>query len=141
MRALVSTLAAAATAVLLLLPMSTPAGAQERAVTAEITQVQYRHHDRWRSHHRWRDHHYGRRHHWRHRHRRHHDPGLSFGIIIAPPPIYYSRPRYVAPRPHYRHYGGGHVQWCYARYRSYRAYDNTYQPYHGPRRPCYSPYS
>ena len=32
------------------------------------------------------------------------------------------------------------TQWCYNRYRSYRAYDNTYQPYNGPRRQCYSPY-
>jgi hypothetical protein len=39
-------------------------------------------------------------------------------------------------------YAGGntHVRWCYDRYRSYRAYDNTFQPYNGPRRQCYSPY-
>jgi hypothetical protein len=47
-------------------------------------------------------------------------------------------------RPVYRErvYRGGdaHVQWCYDRYRSYRAYDNTFQPYHGPRQQCYSPY-
>lgn len=36
--------------------------------------------------------------------------------------------------------GGSHVNWCANRYRSYRAYDNTYQPYGGPRRQCYSPY-
>lgn len=36
--------------------------------------------------------------------------------------------------------GSAHVRWCYDRYRSYRASDNTYQPYHGPRRPCVSPY-
>ncbi|RCS25215.1 BA14K family protein [Phyllobacterium salinisoli] len=36
--------------------------------------------------------------------------------------------------------GGSHTQWCYNRYRSYRAYDNTYQPYNGPRRQCVSPY-
>jgi BA14K-like protein len=36
--------------------------------------------------------------------------------------------------------GNAHVNWCYSRYRSYRAYDNTYQPYYGPRRQCYSPY-
>ena len=36
--------------------------------------------------------------------------------------------------------GSAHVQWCYDHYRSYRAYDNTYQPYNGPRRACYSPY-
>jgi len=37
--------------------------------------------------------------------------------------------------------GDAHVQWCYNRYRSYRDYDNTFQPYNGPRRQCYSPYS
>lgn len=43
---------------------------------------------------------------------------------------------------HRRHeMSNAHVQWCYDRYRSYRAYDNTYQPYHGPRQQCYSPYS
>lgn len=36
--------------------------------------------------------------------------------------------------------GGGHTDWCYNRYRSYRASDNTYQPYNGPRRQCVSPY-
>jgi hypothetical protein len=36
--------------------------------------------------------------------------------------------------------GGSHVNWCANRYRSYRAYDNTYQPYGGPRRQCVSPY-
>lgn len=34
-----------------------------------------------------------------------------------------------------------HVRWCQNRWRSYRASDNTYQPYHGPRRACVSPYS
>lgn len=45
----------------------------------------------------------------------------------------YNQPRYSGG-------GNAHVQWCYDRYRSYRAYDNTYQPYNGPRRQCYSPY-
>lgn len=35
---------------------------------------------------------------------------------------------------------GSHVSWCYDQYRSYRSSDNTYQPYNGPRRQCYSPY-
>jgi hypothetical protein len=41
-----------------------------------------------------------------------------------------------------RSYRGGdsHIQWCYDRYRSYRASDNTFQPYNGPRQQCYSPY-
>jgi hypothetical protein len=33
-----------------------------------------------------------------------------------------------------------HEQWCYDHYRSYRASDNTFQPYHGPRLECVSPY-
>ena len=37
-------------------------------------------------------------------------------------------------------YGGSHVEWCSNRYRSYRAYDNSYQPNYGPRRQCNSPY-
>ncbi|HTV68131.1 MAG TPA: BA14K family protein [Rhizobiaceae bacterium] len=36
--------------------------------------------------------------------------------------------------------GSAHVDWCYDRYRSYRASDNTFQPYNGPRQQCYSPY-
>lgn len=36
--------------------------------------------------------------------------------------------------------GDAHVQWCYDRYRSYRASDNTFQPYNGPRQQCVSPY-
>lgn len=44
------------------------------------------------------------------------------------------------PPPRYRGYGNAHVEWCYARYRSYRERDNTFQPYQGPRRQCHSPY-
>jgi hypothetical protein len=36
---------------------------------------------------------------------------------------------------------GAHEEWCYARYRSYRVDDNSYQPFDGsPRRACLSPY-
>jgi len=60
--------------------------------------------------------------------------GLAAGAIIG---SVIAQPRYVAPR----YYGGNrHVSWCYARYRSYRAYDNTFQPYYGPRRQCIAPY-
>jgi hypothetical protein len=51
------------------------------------------------------------------------------GALAQPEPIY--RPRYGR---------NSHVDWCYARYRSYRASDNTFQPYEGPRRQCVSPY-
>ncbi len=40
-----------------------------------------------------------------------------------------------------RQMGSSHVNWCANRYRSYRAYDNTFQPNNGPRRACLSPYS
>lgn len=40
-----------------------------------------------------------------------------------------------------REVGGSHVNWCSNRYRSYRAYDNTFQPNNGPRKRCVSPYS
>jgi hypothetical protein len=33
-----------------------------------------------------------------------------------------------------------HLVWCEDRYRSYRASDNSFQPYNGPRRQCVSPY-
>ena len=57
--------------------------------------------------------------------------GLAAGAIIGG--IIASQPRdYGGP--------GSHTSWCYSRYRSYRAYDNTFQPYNGPRRQCYSPY-
>jgi hypothetical protein len=53
-----------------------------------------------------------------------------------------NQPRYVQPRYVQRsRYDDAHVQWCYGRYRSYRASDNTFQPYYGPRQQCYSRYS
>lgn len=45
----------------------------------------------------------------------------------------------AAPAPRARA-GNAHVQWCFSNYRSYRAADNTFQPYNGPRRQCRSPY-
>ncbi|WP_110753416.1 BA14K family protein [Phyllobacterium leguminum] len=60
-------------------------------------------------------------------------PLAAFGLGAA---IIANQPTRVVPA-----YGSAHVQWCASRYRSYRAYDNTYQPYNGPRRQCYSPYS
>jgi hypothetical protein len=91
---------------------------------------------------------YGRDRYYGHRHYRHRRGpsagaiigGLAAGAIIGgalAQPRYVER-RYVAPR---RYVGGNsHVNWCYQRYRSYRAYDNTFQPYNGPRQQCYSPY-
>ncbi|WP_425537810.1 BA14K family protein [Pseudaminobacter soli (ex Li et al. 2025)] len=33
-----------------------------------------------------------------------------------------------------------HAQWCANRFISYRASDNTFQPFNGPRRQCVSPF-
>lgn len=38
------------------------------------------------------------------------------------------------------HGGSAHIQWCHSHYRSYRSWDNSWQPYNGPRRQCISPY-
>lgn len=46
------------------------------------------------------------------------------------------------PQPVYRgSYSAAHYQYCENRYKSYRASDNTFQPYNGPRQQCYSPYN
>jgi len=60
---------------------------------------------------------------------------LAVGVIIGGAVT--AQPRYVAPAPSM---GSAHVAWCANRYRSYRAYDNTFQPNNGPRQQCYSPY-
>jgi len=79
---------------------------------------------------------------WRHRdrwdddRRRHHRrSGIYFNFEA---PAY----RYVEPRRQYRSTGlsRAHIEWCYDRYRSYRAWDNTYVPRRGVRAQCYSPY-
>jgi amino acid transporter len=59
---------------------------------------------------------------------------VTTGMAIANIMAGGSRPRSSAAQ------SLAHVQWCYDRYRSYRASDNTYQPYNGPRRQCVSPY-
>lgn len=60
--------------------------------------------------------------------------GAIIGGAIA------AQPRYYAPAPAPSGINPSHVAWCENRYRSYRAYDNTFQPYNGPRQQCYSPY-
>ncbi|RWC55482.1 BA14K family protein [Mesorhizobium sp.] len=88
----------------------------------------------------------------RHHHRRHYDDGaaaiLGLGLGLGLGSMYNNYNYYDAPPPrrYYRTYrtqrvSNAHVQWCYNRYRSYRAWDNTFQPYGGPRQQCWSPYS
>jgi hypothetical protein len=79
---------------------------------------------------------------WRRHHRRHYDrPNASIEFHFGTPSYRYYEPRvYVAPAPRYG-LSSAHYRWCEWRYRSYRAWDNSYQPYHGPRARCISPYS
>ncbi|MEM9105683.1 MAG: BA14K family protein [Pseudomonadota bacterium] len=54
---------------------------------------------------------------------------------------FYGQQRYYRPYPSIRtSYSRAHFNYCRKRYRSYRAADNTFQPYHGPRKACRSPY-
>jgi hypothetical protein len=48
-----------------------------------------------------------------------------------------SEPRYVEPS---NGINPRHYEWCANRYRSYRAFDNTFQPNNGPRQQCLSPF-
>jgi hypothetical protein len=57
-------------------------------------------------------------------------------VVVAPAP----RTVVVAPAPVVS-LTAAHIRWCYATYVSYRSSDNSYQPYEGPRRQCWSPYS
>jgi hypothetical protein len=66
------------------------------------------------------------------------DRSLYFGYHFHPPgeprtPLTERRIRVVR-------LSGAHVEWCLDRYASYRVSDNSFQPYHGARRQCRSPY-
>ena len=64
-------------------------------------------------------------------------PPCPHRLCGYPLPIYKARERVV---PAYRVRVSAHAEWCAARYRSYDVRTDTYQPYHGPRRRCWSPY-
>lgn len=92
-------------------------------------------------------HHGHARHHRHHGHRPLTGPQLYYGyhydhIPAYPVPIFksYHPPLVVRPVARYRVSSSPHVAWCHARYRSYRAHDNSFQPYQGGRRQCWSPY-
>jgi len=58
-----------------------------------------------------------------------------------PPDAFVERRVYREHRRADRRADRAHVAWCYDRYRSYRASDNTYLQTRGVRRTCISPYS
>lgn len=67
--------------------------------------------------------------------------GVVTGVIVNESAHRYRERRYYRePVRHVSRYDA-HTNWCYSRYRSYREWDNTYKPYHAPRRTCFSPYS
>ena len=84
-------------------------------------------------------------HRYRHGYRKHHGhwfPPRAF-VVVHPHPRYVYVPRYRKPhivKPRVIRLSQAHMRWCDDRYRSYRHSDNTFQPYHGPRKPCVSPY-
>lgn len=59
----------------------------------------------------------------------------------GPPPIIMPPPAPAPSEEYSIRYDERHYDWCARRYRSYSAYDNSFQPNHGPRRQCYSPYN
>lgn len=65
-------------------------------------------------------------------------PLFSYGSYNYDP--IYVQPSYVGPRYAPVGLSRAHIRWCYNRYRSYSVYTNTFQPYNGPRRQCWSPY-
>ncbi|WP_312794401.1 BA14K family protein [Tianweitania sp.] len=120
-----------------------PSAPVSKNVAEQPVQVQHRRHGGHRGYYRdgrGRDYYNGHRgyRHYRHGYRRHGNswyPAEAFlGGAIIGGAIANSQ---SAPRVRS---GSSHVQWCYDRYRSYRASDNTFQPNNGPRRQCNSPY-
>jgi hypothetical protein len=121
-----------------------PAVQKIEGLQPDVEQIQYREHrwDRHRYRHGWYGGHRGYRD-YRRGYRRHSDgwwyplaafgAGAVIGGAIAnsrqpePPPVRYG----VDPR---------HHDWCAARFRTYRASDNTYVPYVGGLAECRSPY-
>ena len=82
-----------------------------------------------------------KRHGYRHYHG-HWFPHRAFVVVVP-------RQRYIPVRPYHPpkriqprivRLNHAHLRWCDAKYRSYRASDNSFQPYHGPRKQCVSPY-
>ncbi len=132
-------------------PLRSNTPSVEFSPSVPVTNVQdqwYGNRRQWRApgHRQWRGPGYRRWPHenYRHRYYRHrHDDfgpvvgGLVAGVIISG--IIASQ----QPAPRYRYYrysGDAHVDWCLRRYRSYDIRTDTFQPYHGPRRYCNSPY-
>ncbi len=121
-------------------PMTKPIVASDNVVD-----VQYRrHHREWRHGRDWRRDRDMRRHGFYNGHRGYRDrrPGYRYHNGYWFPLAAFAAGAIISgatnqARPSY---GSSHQQWCANRWRSYRAYDNSYHPYNGPRQQCVSPY-
>jgi hypothetical protein len=124
---------------LLLFPIAPASAMHLPPIDGVHTYVEHVHYD-WHDRPGWYHGHRGYRN-WRHEYRRHADgwwypmsaftAGAIIGSAIASQS--YARPT-VDTLP------AEHVDWCYARYRTYRVSDNTYAPRVGMRASCHSPY-
>lgn len=77
----------------------------------------------------------------RHYHSPHRVPRCPHSLCGYPIPIYKAhRPMHAPVARTYRVRTDAHEEWCAARYRSYDVQTDTYQPNHGPRRQCRSPF-
>ena len=86
---------------------------------------------------------HGDRYRYRYGHYRHYHDGYYYAspwwLLTAP----LVAGAYAAPRIYYdndNYGGGGHVEWCTDRYRSYDPRSNTFMGYDGYRHQCNSPY-
>jgi BA14K-like protein len=66
-------------------------------------------------------------------------PGFRFYNGWWLPPAAFGTAAIVGARPTF-YMSNPHAQWCANRFISYRASDNTFQPFNGPRRQCVSPF-
>lgn len=109
----------------------------ESAVSVEKT-----HGRKWRRDGNWGQHrYYSHRRHRHHGHRHHYRGYGGADIAAGIAGVIIGSAIANANRPVYRGGGNAHVNWCYNHYKSYRAYDDTFQPYSGPRKRCDSPYN
>lgn len=69
------------------------------------------------------------------------DIGIGPGATVGGPLPGTARRSDARARQRIKDASEAHLRWCRERYISFRAYDNTFQPFEGPRRSCESPFN